>query len=292
MQDFLHFLELAKNRSKKTIINYLHYTKRFISFFGKEKTPKEINLDVIQGYRMFLKRIEPELSLKTINYHLVALRSFLKYLQKHDVESLTPEKIDLPNLPEDTVDFLLPEEIEKFFNSFEKNGIINIRNYAIAQCFYATGLRVSELCNLNKENVNLIDQQFAVRGKGSKMRIVFLTEESSIAIKKYLDYRDDEFSPLFISHAKKSKTNSEKKDPRIHPVTVAEVIKKQALKSGIIKKVTPHTLRHSFATTLMKNGADIRAIQKLLGHKNISTTQIYTHLADNNLKEIHRRFHY
>lgn len=291
VSDFLVYLEVAKNRSPKTLQNYHHYLKRFLNFYGKDKYSEHISLDTIQNYRLYMNRLDPPLSIKTQHYHLVSLRSFLKYLQKNDIESLAPEKVDLPKVPERTVDFLTHEEVEMFFYSFPQESILDARNYALCQTLYSTGLRVSELCNLNRQQVNLKMQQFAVRGKGGKMRIVFLTKDATEAIEQYFEKRTDALDPVFLSHAKKSKELMDGEARRVHPVTVATVVKEAALRAGIIKHVTPHTLRHSFATTLLQNGADIRAVQMMLGHKSITTTQVYTHLTDKNLKDVHERFH-
>jgi site-specific recombinase XerD len=291
-QDFLLFLEIGKNRSPRTLQNYHHYLKRFSDFAGKETTPKDIDQKLVQDFRIFLHRQEPKLSLKTQNYHLCALRSFLKYLHKNDIESLSAEKVDLPKLPERTVEFLTNEEVQMFFDSLPRESILDARNFAICETLYSTGLRVSELCSLNRENVNLKTMQFSVRGKGSKMRIVFLTERAKQAIEKYWEKRTDSLSPAFISHAKKSKEQRDGEARRLSRPVVESVVRSAALKAGIVKKVTPHTLRHSFATTLLQNGADIRAVQMMLGHSTIATTQIYTHLSDKNLKEVHQRFHH
>jgi site-specific recombinase XerD len=289
--DFLVFLEIAKNRSRKTLQNYHHYLERFATFFGKKRLVQDIDRNTIQEFRLWLNRRQPPLSIKTQHYHLVAVRSFLKYLHTQDIVSLSAEKVDLPKLPERTVDFLTPEEVHTFFATMPRETTLEVRNYAICQTLYATGIRVSELCALDRSQVNLKQGQFAVRGKGSKMRLVFLTSAAIEALDYYWQKRDDILSPVFISHARKSREIMIDEARRIHPVTVATVIKKAALVAGIVKKVTPHTLRHSFATTLLQNGADIRSVQMMLGHSSITTTQIYTHLTDTNLKQIHQKYH-
>lgn len=290
-KDFLLFLEIGKNRSPCTLRNYHHYLKRFTDFAGKEKRPKDVDQKLIQDFRIYLHRQDPELSLKTQNYHLCALRSFLKYLHKNDIESLSAEKVDLPKLPERTVEFLTNEEVQMFFDSLPRESLLDARNFAICETLYSTGLRVSELCALNRENVNLKTMQFAVRGKGSKMRIVFLTDRAKEAIEIYWQKRTDNLNPAFISHAKKSKEQIDGEARRLSRPVLESVVRNASLKAGIVKKVTPHTLRHSFATTLLQNGADIRAVQMMLGHSTIATTQIYTHLSDKNLKEVHQKFH-
>ncbi len=289
--DFLLFLEIGKNRSERTLSNYRHYLKRFTDFSGTKKKPRDINQKLIQDFRVLLHRQDPPLSIKTQNYHLCALRSFLKYLHKNDIESLSAEKVDLPKLPERTVEFLLPEETQQLFENMPRENLLSARNFAICETLYSTGLRVSELCSLNRENVNLKTQQFSVRGKGNKMRIVFLTDRAKDAIENYFEKRTDNLTPVFISHAKKSTEQIDGEARRLSRTVVETVVRNAALQAGIVKKVTPHTLRHSFATTLLQNGADIRAVQMMLGHSTIATTQIYTHITDRNLQEIHQKFH-
>lgn len=292
IQDFLVYLEVGKNRSERTLQNYRHYLRRFQVFCEQEKKEfSNLRMEDVQQFRLFLHRQTTKLSLRTQYYHLAALRSFLKYLQRHDIPSLAPEKVDLPTLPDREVEFLTPEEVEQFFIQQETETMLGARNSAICQTLYATGLRVSELCSLNREQVNLELQQFSVLGKGSKRRIVFLTDEATEAIRHYLEMRQDVLSPLFISHARKSQELMDGEKRRLSRATVESVIKTLALQGGLVKKVTPHTLRHSFATTLLQNGADIRSVQMMLGHKNITTTQIYTHVTDKNLQDVHRKFH-
>lgn len=287
VEDFLLFCEIGKNRSNKTLENYRHYLYRFLEFFGAEKPVEAIDQNAIQEFRIFLNRITPRLSIKTQNYHLVAMRSFLKYLHRNDIESLAAEKVDLPKLPDRTVEFLTAEEVKLFFSHFDSNNILGVRDFAVCETLFSTGLRVSELCALDRDKVNLERREFSVLGKGGKRRIVFLTEKAAKAISDYLNLRSDYFPAVFVGHSKKSVG----KVQRISPVTVAEIVKTAALRAGIVKKTTPHTLRHSFATTLLQNGADLRAVQMMLGHSTIATTQIYTHITDRNLKEIHEKFH-
>lgn len=290
--DFLLFLEIGKNRSKRTLENYHHYLKRFTDFAGKEKKPDEIDQKLIQDFRIYMHRLKPALAIKTQHYHLCALRSFLKYLHKNDIESISAEKVDLPKLPDRHIEFLTKEELVMLFESLPRESLLDARNFAICETLYSTGLRVTELCALNREHVNLKTRQFAVLGKGGKMRIVFLTERATDAIGAYLEKRGDNLSPVFISHAHKSVEEIDGEKRRLTRAVVETVVREAALNAGIIKKVTPHTLRHSFATTLLTNGADIRAVQMMLGHSTIATTQIYTHLTDKNLKDIHEKFHH
>jgi len=292
IHDFLVFLEVGKNRSEKTLQNYRHYLQRFATFYGKEKSVSDITPNTIQEFRLFLNRQKKSLSVQTQHYHLCALRSFLKYLHRNDINALAAEKVDLPKLPGRTVEFLLPEEVHQFFAALPDATLLDIRNIAICETLYSTGLRVSELCALNREHVNTTTKQFSVRGKGGKMRIVFLTDRAAAAIERYLSHRTDVLSPLFLSHARKSKEVFDGEKRRLTRGVVESVVRNAALRAGIVKRVTPHTLRHSFATTLLQNGADIRAVQMMLGHSTIATTQIYTHLSDRNLQEIHQKCHH
>lgn len=293
IQKFLEYSEIAQNKSKKTLENYHHYLGRFQNFFGKEKTPGDITLDKVQEYRLFLNRFVDErnktLSLKTQNYHIIALRAFLKYLAKNDIKTLAPEKIELSKIPKRTVEVISREELERIFqavNSRAKNGL---RDTAILETLYSTGLRVSELTKLNRDQVDLKRREFMVRGKGDKPRIVFLSEKATEAIQSYLALRDDNFKPLFLNNLKVAILADEKR--RLSTVSIESIVRKYALKAGIIKKVTPHTLRHSYATELLMNGADIRSVQEMLGHSSITTTQVYTHVTNKKLKEIHDKYH-
>lgn len=241
IQKFLEYSEIAQNKSKKTLENYHHYLGRFQNFFGKEKTPGDITLDKVQEYRLFLNR-NKTLSLKTQNYHIIALRAFLKYLAKNDIKTLAPEKIELSKIPKRTVEVISREELERIFkavNSRAKNGP---RDTAILETLYSTGLRVSELTKLNRDQVDLKRREFMVRGKGDKPRIVFLSQKASEAIRSYLALRDDNFKPLFLNNLKVAILADEKR--RLSTVSVESIVRKYALKAGIIKKVTPHTLRH------------------------------------------------
>ena len=299
LERFLVYIELEKNRSRKTLENYNHYLGRFGEFFGRNKDLSELNLIDIQQFRLMLNRLDDNLThrsvgIKTQNYHLTALRAFLKYVTKHDVKTLAPEKVELARIPERSVGFLEREELIRMFQVVDQSRQSGRRDYAILQMLYSTGLRVSELTGLDKDAVDLKRREFMVRGKGRKQRIVFLTDLSAEAIQKYLDLRDDNFEPLFISGGRGKKMESdilqgEKK--RLSARSVQNLVSKYARKAGIIKNVTPHTLRHSFATTLLRNGADIRSVQEMLGHASITTTQIYTHITNSRLREVHEKYH-
>lgn len=294
---FLEHVEVVKNQSNKTIENYRHYLGRFLEWYGEDKKPSSLNLKDIHEYQLYLRRYADKrgrtLSTKTRNYHIIALRAFLKYLIKMDVKTLPPEKIDLQKIPERSVEYLNREELERLFAAVEGENVMHLRDRAIMETLYSTGLRVSELASLNISQVDLARKEFMVRGKGKKTRIVFLSERAAQFISDYLKARSDVFDPLFVSHGRAKKgddiTLGEKK--RLTTVSIENIVRKYARKAGIIKKVTPHVLRHSFATELLINGADIRSVQEMLGHSSITTTQIYTHLTNKRLKEVHDKFH-
>ncbi len=294
IQDFLDYLEVEKNRSPKTLENYNHYLQRFNEYAIESGhpgiSPASITLPLIRKYRLYLNRVtdnkgEP-LKLATQNYHIIALRAFLKFLAKQDIKTLSAEKIELGKSTQRTVDFLEIDEIKSLFDAVPKtNKLQDLRDSAILETLFSTGLRVSELCNLTKEKINLDRGEFMVRGKGKKPRIVFLSPEAKSAISLYLKKREDNNEFVFISHGINS--NAESLTPR----SVQRMIQKYAIKAGIVKKVSPHTLRHSYATDLLINGADIRSVQALLGHSSITTTQVYTHITNKQLKEVHQAFH-
>lgn len=292
VQDFLIHCEIGKNCSKKTIENYQHYLNRFIEFVESDISVSKINLKLIAKYRLFLNRYKNEnnksLSKKTCNYHLIALRAFLKYLSKNDIKSLAPEKIELGKEEKRTVEALEREELESLFNAPSSKTIKGKRDRAILETLYSTGLRISELTSLDKSKVNLKKQEFMVVGKGKKPRLIFLSDRAVKYLKKYLEARKDDLEPLFINFRKKSKNSEER---RLSAYTIQEMVRTYASQAGIIKKVTPHVLRHTFATQLLMNGADLRSIQELLGHASITTTQIYTHLSNKKLKKVHEQFH-
>ena len=293
IKDFLEYLEITQNRSPKTLENYKHYLNRFTEFLAEDIELQEISQKKIQNYRLYLNRLknprEKSLSIKTQNYHVIALRAFLKYLTKHDIKTLAPEKIEPSKIPDRTVEALSRDEIERLFKAVDIDSNSYLRDIAILETLYSTGLRVSELRSLNVEQVDLKRREFMVRGKGDKPRIVFLSKKAAETIGKYLKSRQDNLSSLFINNLKTNILESEKR--RLSTVSIENIVRKYALKAGIIKKVTPHILRHSYATELLMNGADIRSVQELLGHSSITTTQIYTHITNNKLKETHDKYH-
>ncbi len=309
--EFLEYCEIGKNQSRNTIAAYHRYLNKFLAFALASgiKDPKDVTLDAIKKYRLYLNRLADDkgnsLKLITQNYHLIALRAFLKYLAKQDVETLSPEKIELPKNPQRQVEFLENEELQRLFESAsrEKNELLRLRDLALLHTLFSTGLRVSEAAGLKKDSINLDRREFTVRGKGSKLRIVFLSDEAAESIKNYLKKRDDGGKALFIGHSTVGQSVEKQiashgaasdkgaKIPGLTPRQIQRIIKKYCRLAGIVKKVTPHTLRHSFATDLLQNGADIRSVQTLLGHASITTTQIYTHITNQGLRDIHKKFH-
>ncbi len=290
---FLEYCEVTQNRSKKTLQNYRHYLKRFENFLSEDISPQTLTIQKIQNYRVYLNRFLDQkgnqIGIKTQNYHIIALRAFLKYLIKNDIKTLAPEKIELSKIAKRTVEVLSREELERLFKAVDQTRKNAARDIAILETLYSTGLRVSELCSLNREQVDLKRREFMVRGKGSKPRIVFLSKKAVECIEDYLKKRDDHLKPLFLNNLKGDILDDERR--RLTTVSIENIVRKYALKAGIIKHVTPHTLRHSYATELLINGADIRSVQELLGHSSITTTQIYTHVTDKKLREIHEKYH-
>lgn len=294
-RQFLEYTEIEKGRSLKTIENYEHYIDRFLGF-AKTENPKDITDDLLREYRLWLNRQSAgnaaakagdSLKKKTQNYYLIALRSFLKYLMKRGVVSLSPDKIELAKTPERSLDLISRVELDRLMNAPKDDDVKTLRDKAILELLFSTGLRVSELCSLTRD-LDLKSDEFSVRGKGEKVRVVFLSNEARAAVKKYLDKRKDMDDALFIQFGKNA---AAKNDLKLTPRSVERIIKHYAIKAGITKKVTPHVIRHSFATDLLQNGADLRSVQMLLGHANIGTTQIYTHVTDKHLRDIHKKFH-
>ncbi|MBN2585616.1 tyrosine-type recombinase/integrase [Patescibacteria group bacterium] len=294
IDDFLDYTEIEKHRSGKTRDNYAHYLGRFAEFTAgetrKDISPAQINLPLIRKYRLWLNRFSDEAGnpLKPItqNYHIIALRAFLKFLAKQDIKTLTAEKIELGKTSERHIDFLSPEELEQIFAAVPLDDKIeNLRDLTILITLFSTGLRVSELTNLKRKDIDLKRGEFMVRGKGDKPRVVFLSADAKDLLDKYFTKRTDNAEAAFVAHKGPSKHTA------LTPRSVQRIVEKYTKAAGIVKKVTPHVLRHSFATDLLINGADIRSVQTMLGHSSITTTQIYTHLTNPHLKEIHRTFH-
>lgn len=300
---FLEYLEIERNRSKLTLRNYDHYMRRFVAFCKTQgvNDPADIDLELMRSYRLYLNRLVENgkpLKMITQNYHLIALRSFFKHLAKRDIKSLAAEKIELPKAPSRQVEFLEPNDIERLIESTnqEKDKLTRLRDKAILTTLFSTGLRISELANLNKDSINTKRREFSVRGKGDKIRLVFLSDKAIESLEAYLKERDDNSKALFIRHDHKESVEKQMKSYSEKAMgltvrSIQRIIKKYGKLAGIMKKITPHTLRHSFATDLLTNGADLRAVQELLGHASISTTQIYTHLTNRRLKDIYDKYH-
>jgi len=292
IDDFLDYLEIEQHRSARTRENYAHYLNRFAEFteteYKKDISPSQITLPLVRKYRLSLNRQNSNQALKPItqNYHIIALRAFLKFLAKQDVKTLSAEKIELGKTTERHIDFLLPEELGRIFDAVEKSEKIeDLRDLTILFVLFSTGLRVSELTNLKRKNIDLKRGEFMIRGKGDKPRVVFLSPEASKLLGQYFSRRTDNAEAAFVAHQGASKATA------LSPRSIQRIVQKYAAKAGVVKKVTPHVLRHSFATDLLINGADIRSVQIMLGHSSITTTQIYTHITNKQLKEVHTTFH-
>jgi site-specific recombinase XerD len=286
---FLEYLEIEKGRSLKTVENYDHYLSQFLTQ-TKVTSPASLTESVVREFRLWLNRqpgVSGSMKKKTQNYYLIALRAFLKYMRRNDIKSLDPERIELAKVGGRDLDLITANELERLMNGPQGNDVASLRDKAILELFFSTGLRVSELCSLNAD-LDLTRDEFSVRGKGDKVRVVFLSDSAKKAIREYLKKRGDMGEALFAGYGKLGRG---KDVSRLTPRTVERLVKKYAIKAGITRKVTPHVIRHSFATDLLENGADLRSVQALLGHANIATTQVYTHVTDKHLREVHRAFH-
>ncbi|MEK7529402.1 MAG: site-specific tyrosine recombinase/integron integrase [Patescibacteria group bacterium] len=290
--DFLEYLELEKGRSARTLRNYDFYLRRFLAW-ARFPIAKDITLPLVRKFRQYLNRtIEgreangPKVT--TQNYHLIALRSFLKFLAKRDVKTLAPEKIELAKQPERHVDFLEEEELLRLLNAPKGSDEVVLRDRAILELLFSTGLRVSEAAKLEIEQINLKRDEFSVTGKGSKRRIVFLSDRARAALAAYIKKRKDTAPFLFVSH---DRAKGARESTSLTPRSIQRIVDKYARRAGITKNVSPHTMRHTFATDLLRGGADIRSVQAMLGHSSITTTQVYTHVTDKHLREVHKRHH-
>lgn len=295
---FVEHLEVERNVSKLTIRNYSHYLRRFNDWFLNEgyKDLKELNQDIVRSYRVYLARFEDEigrtLSKKTQSYYIIALRSLLKFMVKNDAPVLHPEKIDLPKAESQHMKFLNLERIEKLLNQplLSKKG--GLRDKAILEVLFSTGLRVSELVGLNRDQIDLEKREFGVIGKGRRPRVVFLSERSVYWLDKYMASRSDNWDPVFIRYSgKKPELLADGEEMRLTTRSVQRLVDKYCRKAKLPIKISPHGIRHSFATDLLHNGASLRDVQEMLGHKNISTTQIYTHVTRPELRKSHEKHH-
>jgi site-specific recombinase XerD len=292
---FLEYLEIERGRSVKTVENYDRYLTRFFDF-TKVKKPGELTEEHVRTFRLHLNRqpgtkvggrFDP-MKRRTQNYYLIAVRAFLKFLRKRGIASLNPERIELAKVPERSLDLISSAELQRLMNAPDRKTLEGKRDKSILELLFSTGLRISELTGLSIDDVDLTRDEFSVRGKGDKVRVVFLSDTAKQCIQEYLQKRKDLDDALFIRYGRKANDGGEL---RLSPRAVQRLLKKYAAVAGITRKVTPHVIRHSFATDLLQNGADLRSVQALLGHANIGTTQVYTHVTDKHLRDVHKKFH-
>jgi len=309
---FLEYIEIERGRSLKTVENYDRYLSRFLGFLKSDK-PEDITDSTVREFRLWLNRqsnlpwktvrnkafkpsnsLDQTLSKRTQNYYLIALRAFLKYLSRQQVKSMPAERIELAKVSERSLDLITTEELNRLLAAPNGSDVKSLRDKAIFELLFSTGLRVSELCSLSRD-INLKSDELSIRGKGGKVRVVFISDEARNATKTYLDKRKDMEGALFVRVGRDSKKKASEKqistDSALNRHSIERIVRHYATKAGISKKVTPHTMRHLFATDLLSNGADIRSVQALLGHSSIITTQIYTHVTDRHLRDIHKKFH-
>ncbi|OGV89949.1 hypothetical protein A2Z41_02870 [Microgenomates group bacterium RBG_19FT_COMBO_39_10] len=298
IEDFLEHLEIERQSSPLTIRNYRHYLGRFSNWLKRNSfkaKPSSIDLEKIKKYRVYLARFSAPngqlLSRSTQAYHVIALRSFLRWLVKNDHQTLAPEKVDLPKSESRSLKFLSTEQVERFLAQPLPSKKTGLRDKAILETLFSTGLRVSELVRLSRDQIDLKRREFGVIGKGGRARVVFLSERAVKWLKKYLDNREDNWKPLFIRLGGSQKVEETGEKMRLTARSVQRIVDKYSRKAKLPVKVTPHVIRHSFATDLLIAGADIRAVQEMLGHKNIQTTQIYTHVTNRQLRNVHEMFH-
>lgn len=295
-REFLEHTEIGRGRSIKTVENYDRYLSRFLSF-SKVKSAKEITDDVVREYRLWLNRqsvgkpsrlaTADTLKKRTQNYYMIALRAFLKYMASRGVTSLSPERIELARVSERSLDLISIDELERLLSAPDTSTLQGLRDKAMLELFFSTGLRVSELASLPRD-LDIDAEEFPIRGKGEKVRVVFISSAAREAVKSYLKKRNDLEDAMFVNIVK---DHTKTAPTQLTTRSIERIVKRYAVKAGISKKVTPHVIRHSFATDLLSNGADLRSVQMLLGHASISTTQIYTHVTDKALRETHKKFH-
>lgn len=294
-RQFLEYLEIERGRSVKTVENYNRYLERFFDF-AKVKKTGDLTEKQVREFRLHLNRqpgtkvgnrVEP-MKRRTQNYYLIALRAFLKFLRKRGIEALSPERIELAKVSQRSLDLITGAELARLMKAPDSKSLEGKRDKAILELLFSTGLRISELCSLSIDDIDMSRDEFSVRGKGDKIRVVFLSDTAKTALKMYLKNRKDMDDAMFVRYGRKMNDGG---DLRISPRLVQRLIKKYAAQAGITRKVTPHVIRHSFATDLLQNGADLRSVQALLGHANIGTTQVYTHVTDKHLHEVHKKYH-
>lgn len=300
VRDYLQYLEVDRAYSPLTVRVYAHYLDRFCTWCSQDGAsirPEDIDLDMVRRYRLYLTRVRSpdgrQLGRISQSYHVIALRSLLRYASvQRDLPVLSPDKIQLPRQSSRTVSFLDPDQVERILNSPRLNEETGLRDRAILETLFSTGVRVSELVSMDRDQVDLRRQEFTVRGKGNRHRIVFLSNSATEHLTRYLQSRQDYFRPVFIRYSGRVESGRSGERMRLTPRSVQDIVGKYAKRVGLSMKVTPHTLRHSFATDLLIGGADLRSVQEMLGHRSIRTTQVYTHVTDRHLKEVHRAFHH
>jgi len=292
--DYIEHLEVEGGRSARTAANYTLYLERFVEFTGDIEVDK-ITSELVRKYRLWLNRYKNdndiELATITQSYHLIALRGFLGYLSKRDIASLAPDKIELPKTSRKQVTFLHYDEIERIIEQIPTDDEVGLRDRALIELLFSSGLRVSELVNLNRDHINTKRREFMVRGKGQKDRPIFISEHAANHVDSYIHQRLDNLPPLFLSYSRNNVASTTGDYRRLTARSIQRIINKYTRLAGITKHVSPHTMRHSFATDLLMNGADLRSVQAMLGHSNISTTQIYTHVTDQHLRDVYEKFH-
>ena len=299
-RQFLEYLEIEKGSALRTVENYEHYLTRYFEF-GKIKNAKDITDASVREFRLWLNRqitgnnrmTGETISKKTQNYYMIALRVFLKYLTKKGIKSMSAEQIELAKVGERSLDLITHAELNRLLDSPKENTLKDLRDKAILELLFSTGLRVSELCSLTSD-IDLHSDELSIRGKGGKVRVVFISDDAKKCVKNYLSARKDMSDALFVqidSGIAKKKTEKNEIAKALTRRSIERIVKQHAIKAGISKKVTPHVMRHMFATDLLGNGADLRSVQIMLGHANIGTTQIYTHVTDKALRETHKKFH-
>lgn len=298
IEEFLEYLSIERNCSKLTIRNYKHYLTRFSNWLKEHSSHQKLcdfDIKTVKRYRLFLSRYLDikGVPLKRVTqvYHLISLRSFLKFLSKNDIKTLAAEKIELPKIQTQSLKFLTPEQLERLLNAPSISKLSGLRDKAILETLFSTGLRVSELVRLNRDQLDFKRKEFGVIGKGARPRVVFLSNSSIRWLKEYLSKRKDDWKPLFVRLSGKVNESSQGEKMRLSVRSIQRIMAKYVRKAKLPIKITPHGLRHSFATDLLSRGADIRSVQEMLGHKNIATTQIYTHVTNAQLRKVHEKFH-
>jgi len=299
VDDFLEHLVVEKSLSVLTVRNYRHYLTRFLTWMEENSiplSPLKIDLDMVSRFRLYLANLKDRdgspIKKATQTYHVIAIRSFLRYLiTRRDLPVLNPDKIDLPKTESRVIEFLNADQLARLLNSPQISDEIGLRDKVILELFFSTGLRVSELTKLNRDQINLDTQEFSIKGKGNKVRLVFISDTAASWLKRYLAARKDNYRPLFIRYSRDRSEIKQGEKMRLTPRSVERIVKKYSKKAGLPFDAHPHTLRHSFATDLLIQGADLRSVQEMLGHESIRTTQVYTHVTNKHLKEVYRKYH-